>query len=69
MNLYKLGLFGMFFSLVLCLTAVYFVFINDSPIAFPWLMFWHFTLLITGLSFKLCYVMILASSQHKADPA
>lgn len=61
MNLYKLGFYLMASSFVLLIISIYLLFIADIPIAFPWLMFWHFTAMITAVVFKLSYVIILAN--------
>lgn len=55
----------MIISLLLVLTAVYLLFVSDIILPFPWTMFWHFTILLTGLSFKLSYVMILVSKSKE----
>ncbi|GHE91858.1 hypothetical protein [Thalassotalea profundi] len=65
MNLYRVGLCAMITSFLLVITAVYLLFISDIMMSFPWTMFWHFTILLTGLTFKLSYVMILVSKSKE----
>jgi len=60
--MYKLGVVSMLLTFLIILIAVYVLFISDMPLILPWTMFWHFTLILTGLGFKISYVLVLASN-------
>ncbi|MBU2916362.1 hypothetical protein KO505_00130 [Psychrosphaera sp. F3M07] len=60
---FKLGLFGMVSSFCVIVLAIYVLFVSNLQISLPWTIFWHFTLMITSVMFKLSYVVILACSK------
>jgi len=62
--MYKLGVISMILTFLLILIAVYILFISNLNLALPWTMFWHFTLILTGLAFKISYVLVLASDNE-----
>lgn len=61
--MYKLGVFSMVLTFLVVLVAVYILFISLIELSLPWTMFWHFTLILTGVAFKFSYVLVLISAR------
>ncbi|MGV2870996.1 hypothetical protein [Colwellia sp. E150_009] len=63
--MYKLGVTAMVLTFCILLSAIYILFVSDIHMSLQWTMFWHFTLMLTGLAFKISYVLVL-TAEHRA---
>ena len=64
--MYQLGVVIMVLTFFFVLAAVYVLFISGIKLGLVWSLFWHFVLILSGLVFKLAYMLVLTDAGKEA---